>query len=123
MKRLGLFVPVMVLLVGVAWGEMPAPPVAPNIATDTHFHAMVNLLEKDKITVTELRQGDSINSPTGKTTELVIDENTKFLNIRAAEIKDEETKNKILGKGQVIDVTLEVKDGKSRAVKLQAIGG
>ena len=104
----------LALMLGLAWTAT---------APDEDFRGRVEAVEKDKIILRAYQAGDSIEKPTGRKIELVIDAETRVLNIRAKEVNDEETRKKILAVGQVLIAKFAAKKEKETALVLQAIGG
>lgn len=104
----------------LVWAVLPLCVAA---SRQEAYKARVDESTKTKVTVTEYRPGDSIERPTGGQVELVLDGQTKYLNVKGEEVKDAANKGKILSSGAVILVKSAQKDGKATAVSLQAVGG
>jgi hypothetical protein len=102
--------------------EGPLPVVAAPVF-ENECRARVESCEQGKITFTIYQRGDSIDAPSGNKLELVMDADTRVLNIRAQEMKDEAARKRLLAKGSVLIVKYGTKAGKETAVILQAIGG
>ena len=97
--------------------------LATAAAPDESFQGRVEAIEKGKITLRAYQAGDSIEKPSGRNFELVIDAETRVLNIQAKEIIDEELRRKILSVGQVLVVKYAQKKEKDTALVLQLLGG
>lgn len=102
-------------------GPAPVAPKAP--VSPEECRARVESCDKDKIILTVYQRGDSIDAPSGKRIELILGADTRVLNIRAQEMKDEASRKRILAKGAVLIVRSATKEGREIAVTLQAIGG
>ena len=92
-------------------------------APDESFRGRVEAVEKGKIILRAYEPGDSIETPSGRKIELVLDAETRVLNIRAKEIVDEEARKKILAVGHVLIVKFARKKEKDTALVLQPLGG
>ena len=97
--------------------------LATAAAPEESFQGRVEAVEKGKITLRAYQPGDSIETPSGRKIELVIDAETRVLNIRAQEVKDEETRGKILRVGGVLIAKFAQKKEKETALVLQLVGG